>query len=176
MLYPLIFEPVLKENVWGGHQLEQMYGKKAPAEVLREASRLWGHAPIDLAMIGIGENSHLAFNDPPADFQTREIYHVVTLDEACRKQQVGEGWFPNLEACPSQAISMTIHGILQSKQIICSVPDERKADAVAASLEGPLSPNVPASILRQHANVTLVLDEARGSKLSPSTLAKAERV
>jgi len=148
-------------------------GKKAPEEVLREASRLWRYAPIDLAMIGIGENSHLAFNDPPADFETREIYHVVTLDEACRKQQVGEGWFPDLEACPSQAISMTIHGILQSKQIICSVPDERKAAAVAASLEGPLSPNVPASILRQHENVTLGLDDASASKLSSSTLAAA---
>jgi glucosamine-6-phosphate deaminase len=151
-------------------------GKKAPVEVVEEASRHWRQASIDLAMIGIGENSHLAFNDPPADFQTQEIYHVVTLDEACRRQQVGEGWFPNLEACPSEAISMTIHGILQSKQIICSVPDERKAEAVAVSLDGPLTPNVPASILRQHSNVTLVLDDASASRLSSATLAKAERV
>jgi glucosamine-6-phosphate deaminase len=151
-------------------------GKKDPKEVVEVASRHWRVAPIDLAMIGIGENAHLAFNDPPADFQTREIYHVVTLDEACRKQQVGEGWFSDLDACPSQAISMTIHGILQSKQIICSVPDDRKADAVATSLDGRLSPTVPASILRQHENVTLVLDDASASKLSAATLAKTERV
>jgi glucosamine-6-phosphate deaminase len=151
-------------------------GKKNPAEVVLEASQRWRQAPIDLAMIGIGENAHLAFNDPPADFQTRDVYHVVTLDDACRNQQVGEGWFPDLAACPSQAISMTIHGILQSKQIICSVPDERKAVAVAASVEGPLTAMVPASILRQHENVTLVLDDASASKLSSAFLANTERV
>ncbi len=143
-------------------------GKSNAEIILAEASRLWSQAPIDLAMIGIGENGHLAFNDPPADFQTTQVYHVVTLDEACRRQQVGEGWFPRLDDCPTQAISMTIHAILQSRKIICSVPDGRKADAVALSVDGPITPNVPASILRNHTDVTLVLDESSAAKLSPS--------
>ena len=142
-------------------------GKSDPEKVVAEASKLWSQAPIDLAMIGIGENGHLAFNDPPADFQTTQVYHVVTLDEACRRQQVGEGWFPSLENCPTEAISMTIHAILQSRKIICSVPDGRKADAVALSVDGPITPNVPASILRNHPDVTLVLDESSAAKLRP---------
>ncbi len=151
-------------------------GKIRCEEVVAEASRLWSQAPIDLAMIGIGENGHLAFNDPPADFHTSEIYHVVTLDEACRRQQVGEGWFPRLEDCPTRAISMTIPAILQSRKIICSVPDGRKADAVALSVDGPITPNVPASILRNHSDVTLVLDESSAEKLSPISLSQAERI
>jgi len=151
-------------------------GKSNPEKVLAEASRLWSQAPIDLAMIGIGENGHLAFNDPPADFQSTQVYHVVSLDDACRRQQVGEGWFPRLEDCPTQAISMTIHAILQSRKIICSVPDGRKADAVALSVDGPITPNVPASILRKHTDMTLVLDESSAAKLSPSSLSQSERI
>jgi glucosamine-6-phosphate deaminase len=151
-------------------------GTKDPNETIREASRKWSEAPIDLAMIGIGENAHLAFNDPPADFDTKEVYHIVTLDQACRQQQVGEGWFDSLQACPERAISMTIHAILQSKKIICSVPDGRKADAVAASVDGPLTLHVPGSILREHSDVTLVLDEASASKLAKTTLQSSQRV
>jgi len=151
-------------------------GLASPEETVREASRLWSEAPIDLAMIGIGENAHLAFNDPPADFVTKDIYHVVNLDQACRQQQVGEGWFASLDACPSQAISMTIHAILMSRKIICSVPDSRKADAVAASVEGPVSPQIPATILQQHSDATLVLDQASASKLSRTTLQSCERI
>ncbi len=151
-------------------------GKGDPESVIAEASRLWSLGPIDLAMIGIGENGHLAFNDPPADFATKEVYHLVKLDDACRRQQVGEGWFPQLDDCPSQAISMTIHAILQSRKIICSVPDERKADAVALAVEGPMTPRLPASILRQHGDVTLVLDQSSASKISLNSLSKAERV
>lgn len=151
-------------------------GKSDPESVVEVASKLWSSSPIDLAMIGIGENGHLAFNDPPADFETQQVYHMVTLDDACRRQQVGEGWFDKLDDCPSRAISMTVHAILQSRKIICSVPDARKADAVAASVDGPVTPQVPASILRQHADVTLVLDEQSASKLSESSLGQAERV
>lgn len=147
-----------------------------PEETIREACRRWSEAPIDLAMIGIGENAHLAFNDPPADFETTAAYHIVTLDHACKQQQVGEGWFPSIEACPGRAISMTIHAIMQSQQIICSVPDERKADAVAASVDGPVTPIVPASILQHHSNTWLVLDEAAASKLSKRALSESERV
>jgi glucosamine-6-phosphate deaminase len=114
--------------------------------------------PIHAAFIGIGENGHLAFNDPPADFQTEEPYLVVNLDEGCRKQQLGEGWFPTLNDVPRQAISMSIRQILKSKGIICTVPDSRKALAVKNSLQGPVTPNVPGSILQQHPNTHLFLD------------------
>jgi glucosamine-6-phosphate deaminase len=135
-------------------------GRGDAREVCRAASMALRSSPIDVAMIGIGENGHLAFNDPPADFETREAYHVVALDESCRRQQVGEGWFQGLDDVPTHAISMTIHEILQSSRIVCSVPDERKARAVADSLEGPLTPLVPGSILRTHPRTTVVLDSA----------------
>lgn len=151
-------------------------GESNPERVVVEATRLWRTAPIDLALIGIGENGHLAFNDPPADFETTDVYHIVTLDEACRRQQVGEGWFPHLNDCPRQAISMTIHAILQSRKIICSVPDARKADAVGLSVDGPITPNVPGSILQRHADVTLVLDEPSASKLSAQSLSHSQRI
>jgi glucosamine-6-phosphate deaminase len=114
--------------------------------------------PIDVAFIGIGENGHLAFNDPPADFDTAEPYIVVLLDVACRQQQYGEGWFPSFEAVPTQAISMSVKQILKSKTIICSVPDERKAQAVQAALEGSVSSLLPASILQTHADAHIFLD------------------
>jgi len=107
----------------------------------------------------------LAFNDPPANFTTVEPYLVVDLDEACRAQQHGEGWFPSLEAVPTQAISMSIQQILKSKTIICSVPDERKSEAVKNSLEGPVSENTPASILQKHADCSIFLDQDSSSKL-----------
>jgi glucosamine-6-phosphate deaminase len=120
---------------------------------------------IDVAFIGIGENGHLAFNDPPADFDTDKPYLVVTLDEACRRQQMGEGWFATLDDVPSRAISMSIRRILASTSLIVTVPDERKADAVVRSLEGPLTNEMPASILRSHADCRLFLDEASASRL-----------
>jgi len=115
-------------------------------------------APIDLAFVGIGENGHLAFNDPPADFEIEDPYLIVDLDRACRQQQVNEGWFASVEEVPKQAISMSVRQILRSKEIIVVVPDERKAHAVKNSLESDISPMVPASILRTHPNVTLYLD------------------
>lgn len=122
--------------------------------------------PIDVAMIGIGENGHLAFNDPPADFETEVPYIIVELDKACRQQQFGEGWFPSLEAVPKKAISMSIRQILKAKNIICSVPDERKAKAVASAIKGKITNDVPASILKEHSNVFLYLDVASASKLT----------
>ena len=126
--------------------------------------------PIDVALVGIGENGHLAFNDPPADFETEQPYIIVELDEPCRKQQLGEGWFNSLEDVPKQAISMSIKQILKSKHIICSVPDSRKAEAVKNSLEQPVSNLYPASILQSHANCTFFLDQASAAHLSPGTL------
>jgi len=122
--------------------------------------------PIDVALIGIGENGHLAFNDPPADFETEKPYLVVELDEACRQQQLGEGWFDSLDEVPTQAISMSVRQILKSSAIVCSVPDERKSIAVQGAVEGPITPDVPASILRQHPRTTLYLDRPAASRLS----------
>jgi len=122
--------------------------------------------PIDVAFVGIGENGHLAFNDPPADFQTEHPYIVVDLDHACRMQQFGEGWFPDLESVPQQAISMSIRQIMKSKAIICSVPDIRKALAIKNCVEGPISQDHPASILQNHSNYHLFLDGGSSSLLS----------
>lgn len=116
--------------------------------------------PIDVALVGIGENGHLAFNDPPADFDTDEPYIIVNLDEACRRQQFGEGWFKTVEDVPTQAISMSIRQIMKSKAIICSVPDERKAVAVKNCVKSEVTNVFPASILQQHSQCTLYLDKA----------------
>lgn len=122
--------------------------------------------PIDVAFVGIGENGHLAFNDPPADFETEKPYIVVELDEACRKQQLGEGWFPSLEAVPTKAISMSVKQILKSKAIICSVPDLRKAQAVKDTIENPVSNLFPATALQLHPDCTCFLDTDSASLLS----------
>ncbi|MDH3649528.1 MAG: glucosamine-6-phosphate deaminase [Saprospiraceae bacterium] len=122
--------------------------------------------PIDVALIGIGENAHLAFNDPPADFAIEDPFIIVDLDEACRRQQYGEGWFDKLDDVPRQAISMSIRQILKSKHLIVSVPDLRKAEAVKCAIEGTVHPECPASILQEHPNCHLYLDNASSSLLS----------
>jgi glucosamine-6-phosphate deaminase len=126
-------------------------------------------APVDVAFVGIGENGHLAFNDPPADFETERPYLIVTLDEACRRQQVGEGWFASIADVPSRAVSMSVRQILKSREIICVVPDARKAEAVRACFEGNLSPMAPASILRTHENTVVYLDRDSAALLASVT-------
>jgi glucosamine-6-phosphate deaminase len=123
--------------------------------------------PIDVAFIGIGENAHIAFNDPPADFTTEAPFIVVNLDDACRQQQFGEGWFPTFTDVPTKAISMSVRQIMKSRGIVCTVPDERKAQAVRATVEGPITPAVPASILQRHESLTLFIDNAAASLLKP---------
>ncbi|NLV92080.1 MAG: glucosamine-6-phosphate deaminase [Firmicutes bacterium] len=136
------------------------------AEIQRYA-RLLEENPIDLGFIGIGENGHIAFNDPPvADFEDPKAVKVVELDEACRRQQLGEGWFPTLEDVPRYAISLTIPSIMKCKKIISVVPDGRKAEAVRKALEGPIETACPASILRTHPDVTIFLDQDSASLLS----------
>ncbi len=132
-------------------------------------SPVTGRPPIDVALVGIGENGHLAFNDPPADFETDEPYLTVKLDMACRMQQVGEGWFATLAEVPTHAISMSIRQIMRSSIIFCSVPDERKSQAVRNSVEGPVTPLVPASILQTHPRVTVIVDRSAASQLSDAT-------
>lgn len=125
---------------------------------------------VDVAFVGIGENAHLAFNDPPADFETADPYLLVSLDEECRRQQVGEGWFASLDAVPTRAISMSVNQILKSREIICVVPDERKAQAVKQCLEGEISAHAPASILQTHGAVTIYLDQHSAALLQPETI------
>jgi len=138
-----------------------------PHEVAEKVGRELNSAPIDLSIVGIGENGHLAFNDPPADFETEKPYLIVDLDEACRRQQVGEGWFKSLDEVPRQAISMSVRQILRAKEIVAIVPDSRKAQAVKSCFEGPISPSAPASILRTHPNATIYLDKNSSALLTP---------
>jgi glucosamine-6-phosphate deaminase len=160
--------------------LKERFLSKVPAlnsahlingETNAEAECIWlgdliTQYPIDVALVGIGENGHLAFNDPPADFETDEPYIIVNLDDACRKQQLGEGWFKSIDEVPQQAISMSVKQILKSKNIICSVPDKRKAPAVKNTVEQPVSNMYPASILKTHPACELFLDKASASMLS----------
>ncbi|WP_428387030.1 glucosamine-6-phosphate deaminase [Mucisphaera sp.] len=141
-------------------------GNANPAAEVDRLGRIIAEHTIDVAFVGIGENAHLAFNDPPADLQTQAAFMQVDLDEACRKQQLGEGWFETLEDVPKQAITMTVPEIMRSRHIICSVPDERKAQAVAAAVEGPVTETVPASILQQHGACRLYLDPPAASRLT----------
>ena len=120
-------------------------------------------APVDVALIGIGENAHIAFNDPPADFDNENAYIIVNLDEKCRKQQLGEGWFATLEDVPKQAVSMTVKEIMKAKAIISSVPHAVKSQAIKETLENDLTPNVPATMLKQHANWNLFVDRNSAS-------------
>jgi len=133
-------------------------GDAEPQPECRRLGRLIARQPIDVAFVGIGENGHLAFNDPPADFDAAEAYITVHLDEACRRQQAGEGWFHTLDEVPTRAISMSIRQIMKSRAIICTVPEERKAKAVRATLEGGVTPMVPASILQRHPAAAIFLD------------------
>jgi glucosamine-6-phosphate deaminase len=139
-----------------------------PAEVARRVGQQLASAPVDIAFLGIGENGHIAFNDPPADFDTEAPYIIVNLDEPCRLQQVGEAWFSDISQVPKQAISMSARQILRAREILAVVPDTRKAQAVKACFEGKISPMAPASILRTHPNATVYLDKNSASLLSPA--------
>ncbi len=168
--HPASFRKYLKERFVDKVPLKQFYyvnGDTGDPEI--ECKRL-GYIirarTIDVAFIGIGENGHLAFNDPPADFETDEPYLVVELDEACRRQQMSEGWFYTLEDVPRRAISMSIRQILKSKAIICSVPDERKSRAVQGAVESGVTPMIPATALQEHSATWLFLDKASASLLS----------
>ena len=174
MTHPASFSKYLRDRLVGKTGITNYHalnGEDDPAVVVRASSEALRARPIDVAFVGIGENGHLAFNDPPADLETSDPYIVVNLDEACRRQQVGEGWFAALSDVPKRAISMSVRQILEAKEIIAVVPDVRKAQAVKACIEGLISPVAPASILRAHAHATIFLDQQSASLLSPATLA-----
>jgi len=157
---------ILKTGITHYHLLD---GSGDLSEVVRRVGENLNWAPVDVAFVGIGENGHLAFNDPPADFETEEPYLIVNLDEACRRQQVGEAWFTDISEVPRRAISMSVRQILKAKEIIAVVPDSRKAHAVKLSIEGEIGPMAPASILRTHPAATVYLDRESASLLSPAT-------
>jgi glucosamine-6-phosphate deaminase len=162
----LLEQLVNKTNVSKYHLLDG--DAPDPAEVARREGKALASAPVDIAFLGIGENGHIAFNDPPADFQVEEPYIIVNLDEACRQQQVGEAWFADISQVPKQALSMSAQQILKAKEILAVVPDRRKAEAIKKCLEGEISPMAPASILRTHPNTTIYLDNASASLLTPA--------
>jgi glucosamine-6-phosphate deaminase len=161
----LLEQLVRKTGITHYHLLD---GDEAdPSEVVRRVGKELASMPVDIAFLGIGENGHIAFNDPPADFATEEPYIIVNLDEACRQQQVGEAWFADISQVPQRAISMSARQILKAREILAVVPGPRKAEAVKLCLEGTISPMAPASILRRHPSATVYLDQASASLLSP---------
>jgi glucosamine-6-phosphate deaminase len=168
--HPASFCKYLRERLINKVGIEKYYlldGSTDPARTIKEVGEKLLEAPIDVAFVGVGENGHLAFNDPPADFETQEPYIMVTLDEPCRRQQLNEGWFPTLDDVPRKAISMTVSQILKAKEILCIVPDARKAQAIKNCFGGKVTPMAPASALQNHANTTVYLDKDSSSLLGP---------
>ena len=167
--HPASFRKYLRERLVDSvHPGTVHFLKGETAEPQAECDRLnriISQHQIDVAFVGIGENGHLAFNDPPADFETEAPYILVELDEACRHQQVGEGWFTGLDDVPTQAISMSIRQIMKAETIVCTVPDERKAEAVRNCLHGEVTPMHPASILQTHPDCSVFLDAGSASLL-----------
>jgi glucosamine-6-phosphate deaminase len=172
--HPASFRKYLRERFLAKvPELKAVYLINGENDVIAETTdlgKIISDHPIDVALVGVGENGHLAFNDPPADFDTEQPYLVVNLDEPCRKQQMGEGWFASLDEVPLQAISMSVRQIMKSAHIVCSVPDTRKALAVKNSLENQVSNLFPASILQLHPNCTFFLDKHSAQLLPEQAL------
>lgn len=167
--HPASFQKYLKERFFDKVNVNEFYFVDGTNDPISECERLnekISLQEIDVAFIGIGENSHLAFNDPPADFKTTQPYIIVELDEDCRNQQFGEGWFPDIESVPKKAISMSINQIMKSKSIICTVPDKRKAEAVKNTIIVEETNLVPSTILKKHPNAELFLDMESSSLLT----------
>ena len=168
--HPASFRKILLERVIHKTGIVNYYFIESDAgdlsAAVREVGRELTLAPVDVAFVGIGENGHIAFNDPPANFETEEPYLIVELDEACRRQQVGEGWFANISEVPTRAISMSPRQIMHAREIVAVVPDQRKAKAIRLCLEGQVRPEAPASILRKHPNTTVFVDQDSSSLLA----------
>ena len=162
--HPASFRKYLKERFVSKVNLKAAYfveGVDAIPSLTRELRK----EEIDVGVIGIGENGHIAFNDPPADFTTGEAYKVVTLDRRCREQQVGEGWFRTIDEVPTEAITMCVKEIMKSKHIVSAVPHEIKAEAIYNTITGRISQDVPATILKTHPDWNLIIDKDSASKL-----------
>lgn len=151
-------------------RVKKFHAVKVEGDIIENIRELTGEIrrrPIDIGLIGIGVNGHVAFNDPPADFDTREAYLIVNLDQQCKMQQVGEGWFKNIDEVPDKAISMSVWQIMQCRTIASCVPHKVKADAVSKTLTGRLNNMVPATMLKQHADFNLFLDINSASAIIP---------
>ena len=168
--HPASFRKFLKERIVDKINPKSVYYLNGDADdidaEIRRYEKLLKDNPVDVACIGIGENGHIAFNDPAvADFNDPEYLKVVEMDEACRMQQVGEGWFPTIKHVPEKAVTLTITAIMDSKTLCCTVPDERKSEAVYHTLSGEISTSCPASIMRQHDDAVLFLDSFAATKI-----------
>jgi glucosamine-6-phosphate deaminase len=173
--HPASFRKYLKErfiDLIGINKYHYVNGEGNVEENINELTQEIRKEPIDLALIGIGENAHIAFNDPPADFDTKEAYIVVNLDDNCKNQQVGEGWFSSLDEVPKQAITMTVYQIMQSEIIVSCVPHKVKAKAIRDFFANDVTNQIPATILKKHANFTLFLDEQSASESDQTLLSK----
>ncbi|MBP5225111.1 MAG: 6-phosphogluconolactonase [Lachnospiraceae bacterium] len=174
--HPASFRRYLQERFISKVKLKDVHlvdGTAAGIETLTASLR---QTPVDLGLIGIGENAHIAFNDPPADLETQEAYIFVDLNDACKRQQVREGWFGNTDEVPKQAVSMTVREILKCRAIISAVPFAVKADAVRKTLYEDRTPDVPATVLKSHPDFTLFVDEASFSAVDPVKIRPAAGV
>lgn len=168
--HPASFRRYLKERVADLVPLTMHYVDPGSTGAIESVAALFGDAPVDVALVGIGENGHIAFNDPPADFATEETYIEVGLDERCRHQQVNEGWFPSFEEVPTRAVTMSVRAIMRSEAIIATVPSAAKAEAVQRLLATVVPvPELPASALLEHQDTTLVLDRGSSERLDLGT-------
>ena len=176
--HPASFEKYLRERFIGSElKLKKAHfikGMQDPAQAIAHVTAEIRKAPIDVALIGIGENAHIAFNDPPANFDTKEAFIIVDLDEACKQQQVREGWFATLDDVPKHAITITPYEIMQSKVVISAVPHVQKANAIKNTMENDVTNMVPSTLLKTHADWSLYLDKASASMLSPEALEAAK--
>jgi len=168
--HPASFRLYIRENLTDVVHPLAFYGVQGDAQdldaELKRYTALLAQYPADVCVMGIGENGHLAFNDPPADFTTTETIHVVELDTKCRQQQVGEGHFPTIDDVPTHALSLTVPALIKPGHVLVVVPEQRKAVAVKAALEGPVTPECPASILQEQAQATIYLDPESSSLLA----------
>lgn len=169
--HPASFRRYLRERLAARVPLRALHGVDPAGDLAALAAEVRA-APMDVGLVGIGENGHVAFNDPPADFETEEAYLTVTLDAACRRQQVGEGWFASLEEVPLRAVTMSVRQILACRALLSAVPYAVKAEAVRRVLAGGITPEVPASALRRHPDATLYLDRDSGALLDAPLLAR----
>ena len=177
--HPASFVKYLRERVLSRVPMKQAHlipGDEEPDAVIERLTQEIRQEPIDLALIGIGENAHIAFNDPPADFSTKEAFEIVTLDEKCKGQQVGEGWFATKDDVPDQAVSITVHQIMQSKIIVSCVPFDVKAEAVKDMLYSEVTNQIPATVLKTHPQFYLFLDEGSAALIDTEDLMVKEHL
>jgi len=176
--HPASFRKYLKERFVSLVKLKRVFfvdGEGDVAAKIAVLNREIESAPIDLGVIGIGENGHIAFNDPPARFDAMESYRIVELNDACKKQQVGEGWFAGVKDVPATAVSMSCYRIMMCRKIISSVPHAQKAQAIKRTFEGGISDMVPATLLKFHPDWSLFLDRDSASKLGANIAAFMDR-